>query len=98
LVVDEALELLAHSRVGSKLSIRREDGDPLRRLEGLGVILDVPHAGRAVLRLAACAACGVEVELIRRRVGTEQGGEVDLVEALVLEELEEFGGWGVDIG
>jgi hypothetical protein len=40
----------------------------------------------------------VVVKLNRRRVGTEQGGEVDLVEALVLEELEEFGGWGVDIG
>lgn len=77
--------------------VGREHDDALRRLERFAIVLDVPDARRRVLRLPDCGRGGVEVELVGRRVCAQQGGEIDFVEALVLEEPEEGCGGGVDV-
>lgn len=63
---------------------------------GLGVVLDVPKTGCAILRRARDDFGNVEG--LAGRVSAEEGGELCCVESLVLEELVEGVGGGVDVG
>ena len=87
LVVDETLELLANLGLGAEVDVALEAEDTGRGVEGLAVVLDIPDAGGAVL--GGTGLGRVDVELLAGRVGTEESGKVDSIEALVLEESEE---------
>lgn len=89
LVINHALELLTDGSMVGKIPVRLEDEDSIRRgrLERLGVILDVPDAGGAVLRLAGAAR--VNEALLAGAMGAEECGEVNGIKTLVLEQFEE---------
>jgi hypothetical protein len=70
LIIHESLKLLAHLRMRREFGVGRKHNHALRRLDRFGVVLNVPDARGAVLRLSRCVGRRVEVELVRRGVGT----------------------------
>lgn len=90
----KGLELSADTRVLGQNDIGSELEDTGRgRAEGLGVELDVPDTGSAVLWVTGTA--GVNEALLARGVGADKGGEAVGLDGLVLEQLnQEVGGAG----
>jgi hypothetical protein len=70
LIIHKSLKLLANLWMRRQLGVGRKHNHTLRRLDRFGVVLDVPDAGGAVLRLSRCVGGRVEVELVRGGVGT----------------------------
>ena len=80
----------------AKVDITLKAEDTGRGVESFAVVLDIPDTRGAILRSTGLGR--VDVELLAGGVGTEEGGEVDGVEALVLEEGEEAVARSMDVG
>ena len=88
MVVDESFEVRSSGRIHlSEVDVRVEDADVRRWVVRLAVVLDVPNAGRGVLRDTARQS--ILGEGFGRGVSTNKGSEVFRTEVLVAEELDE---------